>query len=55
MDICSTMTGVARMEVISMPDIKPFNVVEFFIVKVTKSWKDAVKVITQTEDPADNR
>ena len=55
MDICSTMTGVARREVINKPDIKPFKVVEFFMVRVTSSWKDAVKVITQTEDPEENK
>ena len=55
MDICITMTRVARRKVISRPDSKPFKVVEFFMVRVTSSWKDAVKVITQTEDPEENK
>ena len=48
------MTGVARQVVINRPDSKPFNVVEFFMLRDTKSWKDAVKVITHTEEPEED-
>ena len=48
------MTGVARKVVISRPENNPFNEVEFFMLRETKSWKEAVKVITQTEEPMDN-
>ena len=54
MDICSTMTGVARKVVISRPESNPFKEVEFFMLRDTKSWKEAVKVITHTEEPMDN-
>ena len=54
MDICSTMTGVARQVVINRPDIKPFIVVEFFMLRETKSWNEAVKVITHTEEPEED-
>ena len=54
MDICSTMTGVARKVVISRPESNPFKLVEFFMLRDTKSWKEAVKVITHTEEPMDN-
>ena len=54
MDICSTMIGVARQVVINRPDSKPFNVVEFFMLRETKSWKEAVKVITHTEEPKED-
>ena len=54
MDICNTMTGVARKVVISRPESNPFKVVEFFMLRDTKSWKEAVKVITHTEEPVGN-
>ena len=47
------MTGVDREVVISRPQIKPFKVALFFIVRVTNSWNEAVNVITHTEDPED--
>ena len=53
MDICSTMTGVARKVVISRPESNPFKVVEFML-RDTKSWKEAVKVITHTEEHLGN-
>ena len=48
------MTGVARQVVINRPDIKPFIVVEFFMLRETKSWNEAVKVITHTEEPEED-
>ena len=54
MDICSTMTGVARQVVINRPDSNPFSVVEFFMLRETKIWKEAVKVITHTEEPEED-
>ena len=48
------MTGVARQVVINRPDIKPFIVVEFFMLRETKSWNEAVKVITHTEKPEED-
>ena len=48
------MTGVARQVVINRPDSKPFHVVEFFMLRETKSWKEAVKVITHTEEPEED-
>ena len=48
------MTGVARQVVINRPDSNPFSVVEFFMLRETKSWKEAVKVITHTEEPKED-
>ena len=48
------MTGVARQVVINRPVSKPLNEVAFFMVRETKSWKEAVKVITHTEEPEED-
>ena len=39
MDICSTITGVAKKVVISRPKSNPFKEVEFFMLRETMIWK----------------
>ena len=49
--ICTIMTGVLNRLVMTSPSICLNREVWLFIVSVTNSWKEAVKVITQTVDP----